>query len=720
MPDSKTINLVHEDGSAITVPVDQAAGLLADGRYHVESGADVAARTLEAANEERYGGIGGKLQTAAEGVLRAGSFGITDALGDEDERRARAGRRAHNSGSALVGEIVGGAIPIGAGGLAAKAGRKVAGSGGGAAAQIARSGVAGVTEGGIQAVGDTVSQVALSDRPLDLEHIAASLSSNVLYGGLAGGVAGTAAKGLERGLTRAKSALDDVAARPLGTLGGTPDDLARLDKKGLKAAEKAELEAIEAARVPRRAEVADEIRAFRKELKEQKVWLATKDVPEVKADSIGKRTLKADKALDSLLDDPRALAESPQSALRQLRIQEAALDDLVTKHGDTLRAKFANDTSGERLKALDNAAVALEKNRAIQAKIADLASKPQSARLQSIADATEALNAPKPQKGIADAAQDAAMGYALGELSGVQGLGTLVAGARFAGPLLKKMKIGSTENAARASKAVGAFLDVTRKVQPAAPVLATKVLGAVRYGEQQEERRKTKRERAQEKPASLVQAFKARSAEVRAAVAPAMDGSGAVQARPEVRQRVAKQLSPIAAADPVLADRLETLAARRVEFLASKLPRRPDAFGIQVGPDKWQPSDMEMRTWARYVAAVEDPGAIVERLADGSVTPEDAETMRAVYPEMYADVQQQILEQLPVLRATLPYQRRLAFSVFSGVPVDPALDPQVLSRLQASFAMEQGTEGGTMAPRAQPAFGSVSKPEPTAAQQRGA
>jgi hypothetical protein len=57
--------------------------------------------------------------------------------------------------------------------------------------------------------------------------------------------------------------------------------------------------------------------------------------------------------------------------------------------------------------------------------------------------------------------------------------------------------------------------------------------------------------------------------------------------------------------------------------------------------------------------------------------------------------------------------------MFSGVAVDPALDPKVLAILQGSFANEEGSEGGTEAPRPEPQFGSVTKPEPTPAQQRG-
>jgi hypothetical protein len=585
---------------------------------------------------------------------------------------------------------------------------------------LARAGVAGVIEGGVQGVGQTVSDVAHMD-DLSLENIGASLGSNVFYGGLAGGAAGLAARGIERGLSRAKTALNDIAAKPrLGALGDDTADLANLDKKGLRAAEKAELEAIETGRVAKRAEVADEIKAFRKELKDQKVWLATKglDDAELKAAGIGKRTLDADRAMDKLLRDPKALAEDPRAALKQLRVQEAALDELVNTHGTRLRETvFAADTSGTRVKALDNAAIALEKNRSLQAKLGELASKPASPRLQAIADATEALNAPKPQP-ASNMLGDLAAGHVLGGLAGLPGLGTAVAVGRVAVPLVKKLVAGSAENAARSAKAVGAFLDVARKAERSAPVVASKVLGSVRYSQAQEEKRAAKAKGRKAKAPTLPEAFRARADEIRKSVEPTPDGN--VQMRMDVRQQIASRLSPIRAANPIMADRLEAIAAKRIEFLASKLPRKPDLPGMSLGPDTWQPSDMEMRAFARYVAAAEDPHGVVERLADGSVTPEDAETMKTVYPEMYADIQRQIMMQLGELRAKLPYNRRLALSIFSGVPVDPALDPRVLAALQGTYAQEPGTEGGIQAPRAEPAFGSISKPQGTPSERRQA
>jgi len=127
-----------------------------------------------------------------------------------------------------------------------------------------------------------------------------------------------------------------------------------------------------------------------------------------------------------------------------------------------------------------------------------------------------------------------------------------------------------------------------------------------------------------------------------------------------------------------------------------------------------------IRQFARYVAAVEDPGGVEERLADGTVTPEDAEAYREVYPERYFDLQRQIAERLPEIRESLPYKRRLALSIFTGQAADPAFDPRVLRVLQGQFAAEGGTEGGTEPKKAQANFGSVAKslPDPTPAQER--
>ncbi len=139
------------------------------------------------------------------------------------------------------------------------------------------------------------------------------------------------------------------------------------------------------------------------------------------------------------------------------------------------------------------------------------------------------------------------------------------------------------------------------------------------------------------------------------------------------------------------------MAARRISYLASIIPKLPDFGVVQMGPDRRGTPDLQMRSFARSVAAVEDPHAAMERMVSGTFVPEDAKALQAVYPEMVADLTRQITEQLSTLQRTLPYKRRLALSMLTGVPVDPAMTPGVLRQLQSMYAAEPGTAGGTQA-----------------------
>lgn len=704
-----------EGGAAVEVPAEHVQ-VFTDRGYTQQDNTARAAAVVGEAREDYYN----RPDQIAKATLAAGARGITGGLSDavirtvggDDARRELEALREYNPTLSTVTEIAGSLTPIGAGGLAGRLGARIAGSGGGALAQVARAGVRGAVEGGIMGAGQGVTELALSDDPLTAERIASVIGSNAVLGGVTGGAIGATGKGIGLGLRRAKAKLDDIAARPRPGADPATDDLAQLDPKGLRAARKAEVDRLEAARVPERAQVADEIRSFRAELKQSKLWLATKGADDAEVRAIGRRTLKADRALDNLLDDPKALAENPKGALRQLRVQEAALDDLVNKHSEKLRAKFGTDTSGDRVKALDFASTALEKNRALQARIDGLASP--SARLTAIDDALAGRLAPQAAAGgIGDVVGDAALGYAVGAAAGIPGLGAIVGAARVAMPVLKKIGANSTAVATRASKAIGLFLNAGAKVGPRAPIIASRTLASVRFSDSPEEKRAKRK--GQKSPA-LAESYRARSRELRELTAPGPDGAPIM--RMDARQKIADRIAPIRAASPLLADRIETTKARAIEFLASKLPRKPALPGMSLAADTWQPSDMEMRGWARLVAAVEDPTGVVERLASGEVTPEDAEAMREVYPEIYADIQAQIMMQIGELRARLPYRRRLALSIFSGVPVDPVLDPRVLAAVQASYAIEEGSEGGSVAPRPQPQFGSVSKEKPTPAQER--
>lgn len=394
------------------------------------------------------------------------------------------------------------------------------------------------------------------------------------------------------------------------------------------------------------------------------------------------------------------------------------------------QAMLSGEIATARSTALKELPALLEHNRAwqksIEAAHAVADASAVSPRMQAILDAKELVkagaSAPKSlgqrllHAGVYSLGTGAAAAMGGGMASPVVG-GYL---AEKAGALVfKRLGAATAEQAARTARAVDAFVNVSSKATRAAPVLATKTLLALSYAPPKEASRPgaaatmpaPAKYKTEGKEPPLHKEFKRVAGEIRSQ----MDG---VQVSRAARRNIARNLAGVSAASVKVADSIETLAVRRLEFLASKLPQRPDIAAMQIGPDRWGTSTMQIRAFARYAAAVEDPGGVEERVAAGTVTPEDAEAYRTVYPERYADFQRQIIEKVSTLRASLPYRRRLALSIFSGVAVDPAMHPMILPLLQANYADEPNTDGGTAAPTAQPQYGSVSKEAFTPGQTR--
>lgn len=777
---SELVTLISPEGEAVDVPEADVAGYLSQ-RFTVEDDAARARRVTAGVQDEIYGGAAGKAVAALAGGARGLSGGLSDAgiraLGAESLfRKVRDANPLTSAvseiGGAVAGSIAGpGSIlsrtPAGA---LSQASAKIAGGGG-----LARTATAGVIEGGAQGLGAGVSKLALSEEPLTLERATSVLSSNLLYGAAIGGGANLAGKVLEKGIVKAKGALDEFAAAR-SAAPDVADDLAELDVKALSTRELAEKTRLVDEQQAARNALPDQIAEYDEAFQAANPWLVINEGSNKKLLTKSKGTLRTQ------LDTPAGIAEAPRTTLQALRTQETALKrTLADVNGVTAKlaaadakaakevaeklAALADDAtevslsgsvgdryrawadvkgtgavnlpreqaaefidaistgkvSGATKAAFDRLPAMLERNQALQAGILNATrnkSELASPLLDQLKIAKDSAMASRGPKSLGEqVASNAVYNVTSGLVSAVPVVGPFLApfvGAKAAGMVGEKVfgRLGkaTSEAAARTSKAVGAFLDTTRKITPVAPVLASKVLGAVRYAPERSER-------AESKPGTLAGSFKARSEEIRSQTAYAPDGSSVM--RPQAREAMAAQLAPIRAVNPIMADRMETLAARRLEFLASKLPRRPDLGTLQTGPDRYQPSDLEMRTFARYAAGVEDPGGIEERLAAGQITPEDAQVMREVYPERLAEITRQIIEQLPTLRGSLPYHRRLALSILTGVAVDAAMHPRVLAVLQSQFAEEPGTEGGTQAPRAQAQFGSVkSTDKATPAQER--
>ncbi|MDL2338615.1 MAG: hypothetical protein QFE16_12310 [Pseudomonadota bacterium] len=685
------------------VRADQAKGI--DDK--IESQAEVTKRARDKRLEDKTSTAG----AFGRSLAGAATFGLTDHLADDETLEAD---QLHHGTASTLGTVagIGGTLLLGNDfGLAKLLGE------GEAASRI-----------GVEA-----AELATTGDALAAEHAASGLSSSTLLGG--GGKGSTA----DRALGRAGKALDESAATR-SAIENVPQDLAGLDAKGLRQAaieERASLKAqavteetsLEELRKPQREELANQIQDMHRELEaERPVFRAVQgdDVEAVAGvKGIQVQLAKSYGSILSAFDSPMTVARNPSSMIRPLEMRQAALESLQAKAPE-LRQVLGNDA---RAAALDHVDDALEQTRAQIAKIHSLDSRVTPVSGSRLTDLQSGMS---PRLAAIEAAQEALMnapkagllqrGAQAGAFAGVTALAHAIPGVGIMAPFAGKYAseaigkafehLGAAKAAAsaRMTAARDAFLSVTSKVTPAGvAVAATRVLSQVRFGPSAEPTGKQ----------DLASLYKARSAELRNQTM--YDPNGQVVIRPDARQAIAQKLAPIAQVNPILADKLETLAVRKAEFISSMMPRQPDAGGLQIGPDNWKPSDLAMRSWARTVRASEDPGSVEEDLARGVVTPEAAMAYRTVYPERFLAMQHAIYTAAPTLAKTLPLRRKVALSIFTGVPLTPALQPNVLQVLQGNFTTEANTQGGTVAPSPQPSFGALgslkSLDKPTPAQQ---
>lgn len=754
-PDDNSVVLIDAQGTARAMSPDAAAAALAGGGgWRLQTDDDIRARADEAAREKTYGGTRGIVGTAATSVAGGLTLGLSDAAiaaagGAEDLKGLRRQNPTTHTVGTVAGAVVGSVAAPGSAlartpaGLASGVGRAAAaGEATGALGRAALAARGAAAEGAIAGVGQGVSELALSDDPLSVARVASVLGSNALYGAGLGAVAGGGGKLAAEGLEAASGALGRGAVKleeRAAALRGAPsdvaavgDDLAKLDKAGLRAARAAELEAIEASRVAQRASLAEEIGAFRASTKESKLFLTTKGADAADLRVLGKRTLKADRQLDQLLDNPKALAQRPERALAALQQQESALEEIM-KRRESLAQSFAGDASGARAAALDAIPAALERNRVLQARMAELTTAAASPRLNAIQAAEDALSSARPA--------EAGIGQQMLQGGTYSTVASMVGGIPVVGSILGPLV------AARASSAVGSAVfgqigkaagEAAQRAAAAAAKFATGAAKAAELGGKSlAAPTSTRALRAAvfaasatgtqpDKPAApaptstgdeLLMAYQARTRELRSQVAPDL-ATGRLVVRPAARTAISTRLQPVRESSPLLADRLETHAVRRLEYLANKMPKRPDV-GLPDSAARWAPAPYEMRSWARAVSAVDDPHGALERMADTlTISPDEAEALRAVHPKLVDAHVRAVIDEAAKAGKTLGYRQRMALTILSGTPVEPLMRQPTLALLQSTYTLEPGSAGGTQAPRPQPQFGSVKAEGATRAQER--
>jgi hypothetical protein len=160
-----------------------------------------------------------------------------------------------------------------------------------------------------------------------------------------------------------------------------------------------------------------------------------------------------------------------------------------------------------------------------------------------------------------------------------------------------------------------------------------------------------------------------------------------------------QNLNPYA---PKTAFAIQNKMSVAASFLSAKAPR---GVKSSVLSPKYQPSKSEISKFARYYNTVKSPTSVLKKIKTGSVLPEEMETLKVVYPQLLAEMQGAIMEQLADHMANakdLPYQTKLGLSAFLEHDLVNSMGQESVAMNQVTFGAptmqkEQGlkpTQGG--------------------------
>jgi hypothetical protein len=122
-------------------------------------------------------------------------------------------------------------------------------------------------------------------------------------------------------------------------------------------------------------------------------------------------------------------------------------------------------------------------------------------------------------------------------------------------------------------------------------------------------------------------------------------------------------------------------AQRGNNFLVGRLPPELTRPSL-TGPKPVPPNADQLREFAKYVRAVDDPLSILEDLKDGDVDPKTVEAIRTVYPKLYAEVEAEVRLAIAADADRIPYQKKISLGIMFGEAVDPTLTPEYMKTMR--------------------------------------
>ena len=141
-------------------------------------------------------------------------------------------------------------------------------------------------------------------------------------------------------------------------------------------------------------------------------------------------------------------------------------------------------------------------------------------------------------------------------------------------------------------------------------------------------------------------------------------------------------------ASPALAAEVQMQMTRGLFYLAEEMPQ-----GARDPLNPGEPGAVsmgEMQSWLTRYRAVNDPLVMLKDLGEGRLRSETAETIQAVYPDLFAQMALRVAEQMQGKNP--PFATRVQVGLMMGIPGTNLMTGQALLAFQQSYAGAQTPE----------------------------
>jgi hypothetical protein len=175
--------------------------------------------------------------------------------------------------------------------------------------------------------------------------------------------------------------------------------------------------------------------------------------------------------------------------------------------------------------------------------------------------------------------------------------------------------------------------------------------------------------------------------------------SGAMANPTGMSDKVSKLSTPIQDGAPNIATQFSLKMTQALAYLDAQMPKplTPQSPLIKT---EYKPSDSEISAFERKLHTVLDPFSVIDDLKNGSVTRDQMEALKTVYPKIFGEIQRRIAHHIAESDKTVPYQARLKLSLIMGSELDPSLKPQAIKAYQMAYDLDAQAQANAQGQKA--------------------